>query len=656
MNPALSSPNLLASLSPWAYFRHSWRAIFAVTAIVTIAHSLHALDPVDTYAFFVISHFLGSPLQGAVSPKVVVVSIDPRSFEADYRERSPLRRRVLHQHLKTIYEQKPSVVVVDVDLSPVLPLDPAEETTEGTPEAAEQCRQRDSAERQECEFQRLIEKLLIDGWTNEPKITTVLMSPFPMTTDPARKASERWQERMASGHVKFGKATMSTDWGVTIKHRCAHDSLAAVAYVAAFPTPSSRPMSSCLNAPEPEGSFIDPSLYLANIVVVPIDVPNAPAFEDRLKWALKSPRLTSEDRRGVVFFGGGWGESDTHVTPVGELYGVEVHAGAYLSIGTPARTMTELASALLDVVVACVVGAVLSLLWRSYFSDVLGPSLVRREHAVLWLSFLGATTLGFTAVFAYVSFHLLRWGLWLSPVPLVVGMSIHAFVESLREARVGAPAAWTAPDHVTGDSTSLWCRAWRYFWVDARDTYRLDASGARSAAFLLFTKRLAWLALVAIGLWLILPLKKEAWMRLLTSFLLVVALAAPVHAAEAQCRGLMDLSRAAEIRASAQSGQDPAKGGGNECASFRTVMGKVAGRETTAGRRLEKDRPFNPGAAQANVDKALRDPGVRKRIEALRTEVPDDTVRLLHEAVVFDEEGYYDARELRIQQLRQRLN
>lgn len=148
-------------------------------------------------------------------------------------------------------------------------------------------------------------------------------------------------------------------------------------------------------------------------------------------------------------------------------------------------------------------------------------------------------------------------------------------------------------------------------------------------------------------------------MRLIPLLLVAVVLAAPGRAqAQAQCRGLAAIAGYSQqqLRAEASSLPDKAKAGGSACSSFLTVIGKVIGRDTTAGRRLEKDRPFNPAAAQANVDKALRDPDVRKRIDALRREVPDDTVRLLHEAVVFDEEGYYDARELRIQQLQQRLN
>lgn len=147
-------------------------------------------------------------------------------------------------------------------------------------------------------------------------------------------------------------------------------------------------------------------------------------------------------------------------------------------------------------------------------------------------------------------------------------------------------------------------------------------------------------------------------MKTLIASVVLVALVALAGPAQAQCRGLAAVSGFSkeQLRSNLSSLGDTAKAGGSACAAFWTVIGKVAGRDTTAGRRLETDRPFNPSAAQANMDKALRDPAVRKRIEALRRDVPDETVRLMYEAVVFDEEGYYDARELRVQQLRQRLN
>lgn len=95
---------------------------------------------------------------------------------------------------------------------------------------------------------------------------------------------------------------------------------------------------------------------------------------------------------------------------------------------------------------------------------------------------------------------------------------------------------------------------------------------------------------------------------------------------------------------------------GAPCGSLAAVLHKLPNRSVDGGRRLEKDKPFDPVEAQANMDLALQDPEIRTRIENIRSEVEDENVRLVYEAAIYDDEGYYDARELIIQQLRQKLN
>jgi hypothetical protein len=91
-----------------------------------------------------------------------------------------------------------------------------------------------------------------------------------------------------------------------------------------------------------------------------------------------------------------------------------------------------------------------------------------------------------------------------------------------------------------------------------------------------------------------------------------------------------------------------------DCNSLAAVADKIINRKKTGGRRLEQDKPLNVAEAQANLDKALQDPAIRARVEKLKTEVADENARLVYQAAVMDEEGYYGARDLLIQQLLQR--
>ncbi len=120
------------------------------------------------------------------------------------------------------------------------------------------------------------------------------------------------------------------------------------------------------------------------------------------------------------------------------------------------------------------------------------------------------------------------------------------------------------------------------------------------------------------------------------------------------CRGLLDIPATASsaLTAFITSLSDT----NAACGSVKVVLSRVVSREKTGGRKLEPDKPLDLKKAQANLDAALRDPEIRARVDKARAEIKDENVLLAYEAAVFDEEGYYDARDLKIQQLQQRLN
>ena len=102
--------------------------------------------------------------------------------------------------------------------------------------------------------------------------------------------------------------------------------------------------------------------------------------------------------------------------------------------------------------------------------------------------------------------------------------------------------------------------------------------------------------------------------------------------------------------------QDASKKGGPplaDCGSLTSVLKKVARQGKVGGRQLEKDRPLNVAEAEANLAAARRNPALRRRLERVAAEVQDPAVRLAYEAAVLDEEGFYAARDLKIQQLQQ---
>jgi hypothetical protein len=89
------------------------------------------------------------------------------------------------------------------------------------------------------------------------------------------------------------------------------------------------------------------------------------------------------------------------------------------------------------------------------------------------------------------------------------------------------------------------------------------------------------------------------------------------------------------------------------CSSLTSVWAKVTKQKKVGGRQLEKERPLNPAEAQANLAAAQKDPAIRARLERAAKEIADPIVRLVYEAAILDEEGFYAARDLKIQQLQQ---
>lgn len=146
-------------------------------------------------------------------------------------------------------------------------------------------------------------------------------------------------------------------------------------------------------------------------------------------------------------------------------------------------------------------------------------------------------------------------------------------------------------------------------------------------------------------------------MRRLTMrrLLLCAAFAVAVMPAMAQrCQGLLEAkataSSAAQAIYKALLQTDVA------CGSINVILDRTLNRKRSGGRRLESDRPFDEAQAQSNLDAALRDPAVKARIEQGRKVITEETALLAFEAAVLDEEGFYGARDLRVQQLQQRVN
>jgi hypothetical protein len=92
------------------------------------------------------------------------------------------------------------------------------------------------------------------------------------------------------------------------------------------------------------------------------------------------------------------------------------------------------------------------------------------------------------------------------------------------------------------------------------------------------------------------------------------------------------------------------------CGSLKAVLLQIFNPEKPAGRKLEPDKPLDLRAAQANLDLAFKNPEIKAQMDKARREITDENVRLAFEAAILDDEGFYSARDLKIQQLLPRLH
>ncbi|NJO13095.1 MAG: hypothetical protein HC872_06100 [Gammaproteobacteria bacterium] len=128
----------------------------------------------------------------------------------------------------------------------------------------------------------------------------------------------------------------------------------------------------------------------------------------------------------MIFFGAGYGAGDVFLTPLGELYGVEVHAAAYLSDGLSHNRLIDF---VLDLFIAFSFGFVIASFWGKYFAHRFSYDAYVRQSAPLSIILLILTVAAMVVAFVIASlFMLVYFGIWLSPIPLAIGMIIDSFV------------------------------------------------------------------------------------------------------------------------------------------------------------------------------------------------------------------------------------
>ncbi|WP_397452315.1 CHASE2 domain-containing protein [Pseudomonas sp. NA-150] len=470
---------------------HHLPAALMVSALVGIGHhKYHMLDAIDGYAFLSIGNLAAKAASLGIKshPTVAVVLIDQKWHEDKYRQRAPLDRCQLAIDLERIYTLfKPKLLVVDLDLSPALPVNGDA-----------------GGKNSGCESQL---EVVLNKYHKTP---TVLMEPSQVLDTEGQKEIQEWRNRL-SLVVTFGNPTLNLSYGLLNTIGCKADSMAAAAFEK-YNEPAKG--ENCL-AKREQALRVSPGQYRSGLSAV--------AVSDLYTCQAESKGNDDPYQLPVVFFGGSYDDSDTYLTPVGQMYGVEVHAAAYMSLLQPTDEAREVLAFVLDIVLGLLLGRFIARCWQIYFALRFSDRARNRQMAPYAIFGL---TLGLLVVVAFltvVSFYLLRnYSIWLSPIPIAVGMLIESFfnsaigeaveegyrqrqtlIASLKAAHDHGPGAFQQqvaheveqrPHHAHG----LEERAARFFVLDFR---RLRKTHQYTALAFLLLRRAAFFLLLAFYIW-----------------------------------------------------------------------------------------------------------------------------------------------------------
>jgi CHASE2 domain len=532
------------------HLRTHWPAILFVPALVTILHHWSFLDAVDGYSYLVIGNLSAlvlPELEGAASrPRrqsgAVVALIDQHTFETQHRERSPLDRCALREHLTAIYGANPHRVVIDLDLSPAPLLDTVGATAEWkAPDCGKQAeveKAPDANAEHRCQ-----DELYCLITSNAKSVDTTLMVPFRSLQLDVLRRQLCWQAWMQESQVRFGRAELPVTYGLVIKQF--DDARALTAVARNFGKSEEAGKMRCPQRQEGERAIreavdkpltshaaklklIDPRRYTADIRVVEVhpspENANPASFRDRVKEALDMFSRNSNYPDRAVFFGAGFGEYDVYLTPIDEAYGVEIHAAAYLTEFEPVTELHTVGRKLIqflgDVLLALGFSLAISWFWAGYFAARLSPDAGRDQMAQLYVIGLFVGFLFVVALLCLISLGLLHMaGLWLSPIPIALGMLIDSFlVGSVQEVaghyskrrniltrelsgRYSENEASEVAHRVFGQERrefeTMRQSIWSFFLDDFR-RYRSD--GRTIALVLLAARRFGWAVVVGLGL------------------------------------------------------------------------------------------------------------------------------------------------------------
>jgi hypothetical protein len=473
-------------------------ALFVASAILIIHHETFVLDVLDRYTFALLGNLHAFEqhdpnrlqMSGSHAGKkktITVLLIDDARYTDEYRQTLPLSRCALLRDIKTIYASKPSVLAIDLNISPALWLDNA---------PVKECKHASPDERLTAQCQAQCEHELYAQIADmQTQTRTVLMQPGMYQGSSLEYQQKRiaWMADMQSKGVQFGHPYLISRFGMLLDVDTRPDIDTGRSSLVEVTCKSNDGGDTCSEERIAGRPNIDPRNYLNGAV-------ESFSMEEFTSGDIARRRVAG----GVVFFGGDWGSGDKFLTPVGKLPGVEIHAVAFASIDQRFR-IYALLNLFSDIAIGLMFSPLTIRYWKAYFLGRFSDDAKARQRALYYVAALCSIFIGFVLPAALLfSYFLMSWSIWASPVPVAIGMLIDGFSSSsvTQATRVGLghlhqpiphPRALRWLMHPAADIVNLWRKVDK---SGRKGTYR----GA--AASLLFW-RTVWVLVVGWCLYLV---------------------------------------------------------------------------------------------------------------------------------------------------------
>lgn len=426
-----------------ALLHHLFSAAVITSAVVWLS-AWSLMGALDSQTLLAVNRFVSlsaaeppEPSENHAPPEPpLVLTISKRLYQEKFNNTSPLDRTELATLLTNIKTANPMLLVLDLDLSPVMPgaTNSQAEVVDG----------------------------LLDDMSSASTAVVLLVPSFEGTPELSAAQSKWMSDRCpgpenASKRLYFGLSGLPNEAGVILRHPRHYPSIGNVARWAAdfdYAAGGAALASSCHSVPQPgavcaffreNDRLPDLKHYFSEVArrcgSEPIDFRwmNDTRYEENHVVELDSLAVPDSTNR-VVFLGGSYDGHDVHPTGVGPKDGVVVHAAVFAS---DTRSVPHARAALLEVALGVLLGSIFAALWtlRLRARERYHAELYRERALPSLLQWFASTAFlismivvgGISAVvMLLVSARCLGTGLWLNPVPLVVGMALDGYVVSRR--------------------------------------------------------------------------------------------------------------------------------------------------------------------------------------------------------------------------------